>query len=96
MWHISPFLVPIMAIVMAGLYPVFRAYAKKIERGATQGVSGDVELRLERIERAVEAIAIEVERVSEGQRFTTRLLSDSARGEQKLPAPREPATGQPS
>jgi hypothetical protein len=33
--------------------------------------------RLERIEQAVDAIAIEVERISEGQRFTTRLLADS-------------------
>lgn len=32
--------------------------------------------RLERIEQAVEAIAIEVERVSEGQRFVTRLMSE--------------------
>jgi uncharacterized small protein (DUF1192 family) len=34
--------------------------------------------RLERIEQAVDAIAIEVERVSEGQRFVTRLLSERA------------------
>lgn len=33
--------------------------------------------RLERIEQAVEAIAIEVERVSEGQRFVTRLMSEA-------------------
>ena len=32
--------------------------------------------RLERIEQAVDAIAIEVERVSEGQRFVTRLMSE--------------------
>ncbi|PYP79348.1 MAG: hypothetical protein DMD35_08490 [Gemmatimonadetes bacterium] len=32
--------------------------------------------RLERIEQAVDAISIEVERVSEGQRFVTRLLSE--------------------
>ena len=31
--------------------------------------------RLERIEQAVDAIAIEIERISEAQRFTTRLLS---------------------
>jgi hypothetical protein len=31
--------------------------------------------RLERIEQAVDAIALEVERVSEGQRFVTRLLT---------------------
>jgi hypothetical protein len=32
--------------------------------------------RLERIEQAVDAIAVEVERISEGQRFTTKLLSE--------------------
>lgn len=32
--------------------------------------------RLERIEQAVEAIAVEVERVSEGQRFVTKLMSE--------------------
>jgi hypothetical protein len=31
-----------------------------------------------RIEQAVDAIAVEVERISEGQRFTTRLLSERA------------------
>lgn len=34
------------------------------------------EARLERIEQAVDAIAIEVERIAEGQRFTTKLLSE--------------------
>jgi hypothetical protein len=33
--------------------------------------------RLERLENGMEAIAIEIERVSEGQRFVTRLLSES-------------------
>ncbi|MEO6331616.1 MAG: hypothetical protein ABIV11_04745 [Gemmatimonadaceae bacterium] len=33
--------------------------------------------RLERIEQAVEAIAVEVERVSEGQRFVTKLMSEA-------------------
>lgn len=34
------------------------------------------EQRLARIEQAVEAIAVEVERISEGQRFTTKLLAE--------------------
>jgi cell division protein FtsB len=34
--------------------------------------------RLERLEQAVEALALEVERISEGQRFMTRLLADRA------------------
>jgi hypothetical protein len=33
--------------------------------------------RLERVEHGVEAIAIEVERISEGQRFVTKLLSET-------------------
>jgi hypothetical protein len=33
--------------------------------------------RLERVEQGMEAIAIEIERVSEGQRFVTRLLSEA-------------------
>lgn len=36
-----------------------------------------IEARLERIEIAVNAIAIETERIAEGQRFTTKLLSNA-------------------
>lgn len=32
--------------------------------------------RLARVEQAVEAVAIEIERISEGQRFVTRLLAE--------------------
>jgi hypothetical protein len=35
-----------------------------------------LEERLSRIEQAVDAMSVEVERVAEGQRFTTRLLSE--------------------
>ena len=35
--------------------------------------------RLARLEQAVDAIALEVERISEGQRFTTKLLSEQSR-----------------
>ena len=38
--------------------------------------------RLERLEQSVDTIAIEIERISEGQRFVTKLLSDA----QKVPA----------
>ena len=34
--------------------------------------------RLAQLERSVDAIAIETERISEGQRFTTKLLSERA------------------
>lgn len=39
-------------------------------------LTGSEEDRLKRIEQALDAIAVEVERISEGQRFTTKLLSE--------------------
>jgi hypothetical protein len=39
-----------------------------------------IDARLERVEQAVESIAIEMERVSEGQRFVTKILTDRAPG----------------
>lgn len=42
-----------------------------------------LEDRLERMELAIDAMATEVERVSEGQRFTSRLLAE--RQEQRTP-----------
>lgn len=52
----------------------------------------DQEARLRRIEHAVEAIAIEVERLGEGQRFNTKLLVEPGRLQQAIvpPAPQSP------
>ena len=36
----------------------------------------EIEARLGRIEQAIDSIAVETERISEGQRFTTKLLSE--------------------
>jgi hypothetical protein len=44
-----------------------------------KALSEVTEARLARIEQAVDAIAVEVERISEGQRFTTKLLSERSR-----------------
>jgi hypothetical protein len=49
---------------------------------------GDVTDRLARIESAVEAISLEVERISEAQRFLTRLQAEKEPG-------RLPSTGRP-
>jgi hypothetical protein len=72
-----------MAVVR---FPVVRAWSRRIEgRHAAPEIPPDVALRLERIERAVDSIALEVERISEGQRFVTKVLAD--RGEvPKLPS----------
>jgi hypothetical protein len=42
-----------------------------------QVAQGDVTQQLDRIEQAVDAIAIEVERISESQRFLTKLQERS-------------------
>src|SRR6202521_6339337 len=44
--------------------------------------------RLARLEQAVDAVALEVERISEAQRFTSKLLNEQARA-QSNPAPRQ-------
>jgi hypothetical protein len=41
----------------------------------------EISARLAHLEQSVDAIAVETERISEGQRFTTRLLSDRAPSE---------------
>jgi hypothetical protein len=61
---------------------------KRATRPVPAPQSLDTTNRLERIEQAVDAIAIEVERVSEGQRFVTRLLSEG-QGPQALAGKRE-------
>lgn len=61
-------------------YPLARSAARKSELKAMNAAapSGEVLARLERIEHAVETMAVEIERISEGQRYTTRLLSEQA------------------
>ncbi len=44
--------------------------------GESSDISGSLEGRLMRIEQAVDAIAVEVERMSESNRFTSRLLAE--------------------
>jgi hypothetical protein len=50
----------------------------KRRRPAARGeIGADASPRLERLEHGMDAIAVEIERISEGQRFVTRLLSES-------------------
>jgi hypothetical protein len=46
-----------------------------------------LEQRMERLERATDSIALQVERIAEGQRFVTKLLSDAEQAHARLPAP---------
>lgn len=67
--------------------PLVRAYAKRADAASrTPVLPSDLVARLERIEQGVEAMSTEVERISEGQRFTTKLLSESRSATPALPA----------
>jgi hypothetical protein len=68
-----------VAVIALGI-PLIRAFTRRWERGqvAPPPTSPDVTARLERIERAVEAVAIEVERIAEAQRFSAKLMAEQA------------------
>lgn len=64
-----------VAFVIVGL-PLARAFARRMDRRGETAPASEISPRLDRIEQAIEAIAIEVERVSEGQRYTTKAISE--------------------
>ncbi|MEO8193337.1 MAG: hypothetical protein ABI681_05765 [Gemmatimonadales bacterium] len=76
----------IVVIIMSGVTAVvytIRTIANTVlrleeRRAAAKKVNPVSDDRLARLEMAVESIAVEVERISEGQRFTTRLLTEQA------------------
>ena len=85
--------------VFAVLMPIALAYARRVWRRSAKVITTfpkELSDRLIRVEQAVEATALEVERIGEGQRFMTRLFTESpaahqlgAQAQQRIPvAPR--------
>lgn len=81
--------IPPQIVEMAGMFftmitiiaigvPLIKLIGRWMERrqAAAPAIPADVTHRLERIEQAVETVAVEVERISEGQRFTTKLMAE--------------------
>ncbi|MEW5916347.1 MAG: hypothetical protein AB1762_08075 [Gemmatimonadota bacterium] len=83
--------VMVLVIVLAALTaatiifgPLFRALGRRIDRRGHEGTPPDVIApRLDRIEQAIEAMAVEVERISEGQRYVNKQVHEL----RALPAP---------
>jgi len=78
------------SFTMLGLFAmaVMRAIWRRPQRPVVTHTP-QIDARLDRLEQGIEAIAVEVERISEGQRFMTRLMAEHpalAAGE----APAEP------
>lgn len=74
------FVITMVALVAASftLSAFARAWASSRKRQASDGDPrlDAIEARLARMEESIESVAVEMERVAEGQRFTARLLSE--------------------
>lgn len=70
-------------IVTIGV-PLVRSYVRRKEAEPRQ-VSSISDARLARMESAIESMAIEIERISEGQRFVTKLLAERDPQAKRLP-----------
>jgi hypothetical protein len=89
---------PEEAFVLGGMFifvvllPISFAYARRIwRRGATAVTSLPQEVidRLTRLDHAVDSIAVEVERIGEGQRFMTRVFTEKGTAAATLGTPSE-------
>lgn len=68
-----------MIIVLAIGVPLVRALGRRWEKEARLPRSDpDIAQRLAHIEQAIDAMSLEIERISEGQRFVTRVLADKS------------------
>jgi hypothetical protein len=73
-WHATTHA---LAAVVFGLGAErLRARRRAPSRDAEPALAGD---RMQRLEQAIDSIAVEVERIGEGQRFVTRLLAERGR-----------------
>ena len=94
LWHTVLHVV----LLIVGAYAVRRLAPRREADGAWrwQGASSvarpDVSERLTRLESAVDAVALEVERIGEGQRFVTRLFTDQRAASNSGASAPEPGT----
>lgn len=72
------------AVMSVLFFFAYRRFRKSRRNRAPLMISADSE-RLQRLEQGMDAVAVEIERISEGQRFVTKLLSDQRSAE---PTPR--------
>ena len=79
----------IMSIVIVLGLPLVIVHARKIWKRDSAGpaeLSSGSDHRLERIEQAIDAMAVEVERIAENQRYMTKLLADRPADRAAIPA----------
>ncbi|MCC6245516.1 MAG: hypothetical protein IT353_21960 [Gemmatimonadaceae bacterium] len=75
------FAIPIVFTIFV-LFPIALAYARRIWKktpAVATTIPREMTERLEQLTDSVESIALEVERIGEGQRFVTKVMSENAR-----------------
>lgn len=73
-------IIAIVAVSAGAISQILKTWLNRPGRaGIPQTDLREIRAGLGQLQQAVDAIAIEVERLSEGQRFTTKLLSEKAR-----------------
>ena len=76
----------VSVIIMAIGIPLVRGIVRRWDRKSVEpSMPTDTAARLDRIEQAIDAMSIQVERIAEGQRFVTRIMSDRAPERVALP-----------
>ena len=76
-----------MFAVMVIGWPLARAWGRRLERGGTSAaLSPAMGEQLQRIEQSVDAMALEVERISEAQRYLTKLQAGRVTESATLPS----------
>ena len=80
----------IVAIVAGSAYRLLKMWLQRSGRLSTPEADlQEIRDRFGQLQQAVDAIAIEVERLSEGQRFTTKLLAEGVTDIAPIPAKHE-------
>ncbi len=86
-------LVPIFAMAFGIPFvvaPLAKAIARRIEHGVGgSGVDPALQERMNNMERNIDVIAVEIEKLAEGQRFVTKLLAERERPGGVLPPSRD-------
>ncbi|MEA2763471.1 MAG: hypothetical protein QOD47_2755 [Gemmatimonadaceae bacterium] len=79
-------IIAIVAVLAGTMSSVLKMWLSRAGRTAIpQAELKEIRDGIGQLQQAVDAIAIEVERLSEGQRFTTKLLSDQAQSVAQIP-----------
>lgn len=76
----------VMLVLTFGL-PLTIAHVRRSSRRDRE--DPEAHARLERMEHAIDAMAVEMERIAEGQRYVTQLLAGRLENRHALPAPHE-------